>query len=130
MAFEQYYYPKKAYFCSYIKLLDSLVDTNEDVDLLVKEGIIVNRLGSSEAVAKMINKLAVGVVHSTLLYGEIGMDLDQHYKNSWNRRMATLKHVYFNDLWRGTATVAAFIVVILTLMQTVLAILEKGALSK
>ncbi|WRX09205.1 Protein of unknown function DUF247, partial [Theobroma cacao] len=92
MAFEQYYYPKKAYFCSYIKLLDSLVDTNEDVDLLVKEGIIVNRLGSSEAVAKMINKLAVGVVHSTLLYGEIGMDLDQHYKNSWNRRMATLKH--------------------------------------
>ncbi|XP_021279692.1 uncharacterized protein LOC110413249 [Herrania umbratica] len=130
MAFEQYHYPKKAYFCSYIKLLDSLVDTSEDVDLLVKEGIIVNRLGSSEAVAKMINKLAVGVVHSTLLYGEIGTELNGHYKNSWNRTMATLKYVYFNDLWRGTGTIAAFSVVILTLIQTVLAILEKAAPTK
>ncbi|KAK6260912.1 hypothetical protein SCA6_015386 [Theobroma cacao] len=126
MAFEQYYYPKSAYFCSYIKLLDSLIDTSEDVNLLVKEGIIVNRLGSSVAVANMINNLAVGVVHSTLLYGEIGMELGWHYKNSWNRRWATLKHVYFNDPWRGTATIAAFIVVILTLIQTVLAILEKA----
>ncbi|WRX07886.1 Protein of unknown function DUF247, partial [Theobroma cacao] len=92
MAFEQYYYSKRAYFCSYIKLLDSLIDTNEDVDLLVKEGIIVNRLGSSAAVAEMINKLAVGVVHSTLLYGEIGWKLDQHYKNPWNHTMATLRH--------------------------------------
>ncbi|EOX96431.1 Uncharacterized protein TCM_005681 [Theobroma cacao] len=130
MAFEQYYYPKKAYFCSYIKLLDSLVDTSEDVDLLVKEGIIVNRLGSSAAVAEMINKLAVGVVHSTLLYGEIGRKLDQHYKNPWNHTMATLRHVYFSDLWRGTGTAAAFIVVILTLMQTILAILEKAAPTK
>ncbi|EOX96425.1 Uncharacterized protein TCM_005676 isoform 1 [Theobroma cacao] len=130
MAFEQYYYSKRAYFCSYIKLLDSLIDTNEDVDLLVKEGIIVNRLGSSAAVAEMINKLAVGVVHSTLLYGEIGWKLDQHYKNPWNHTMATLRHVYFSDLWRGTGTAAAFIVVILTLMQTILAILEKAAPTK
>ncbi|XP_017984430.1 PREDICTED: UPF0481 protein At3g47200-like [Theobroma cacao] len=130
MAFEQYYYPKKTYFCSYIKLLDSLIDTKEDVDLLIKEQIIVNKLGSSAAVATMINKLAVGVVQSTLLYGEIGLKLNRHYKSSWNRRCASLKHVYFNTLWRGTATVAAFIVVVLTLTQTVLAILDRAKPTK
>ncbi|XP_007052266.2 PREDICTED: UPF0481 protein At3g47200 [Theobroma cacao] len=125
MAFEQCHYPYKAHFCSYIQLLDSLVDTSEDVDLLVKERIIVNRLGSSAAVADMINNLAVGIVHSTTLYGKIGRDLNQYNDNSWNHRWAALKHVYFNNLWRGTATVAAFIVVVLTLTQTILAILER-----
>ena len=49
MALEQcHYYPKKAYFCSYIQLLDWLVDTDKDVDLLVKKGIFVNGMGSSE----------------------------------------------------------------------------------
>ncbi|WRX07884.1 Protein of unknown function DUF247 [Theobroma cacao] len=98
MAFEQYHYPKEAYFCSYIKLLDSFVDTDEDVNYLVEKGIIVNKLGSNKAVADMINNLAVGVVHSTMLYGEIGMKLNERYKSSWNRGWAKLKHVYFNDL--------------------------------
>ncbi|KAK6260898.1 hypothetical protein SCA6_015372 [Theobroma cacao] len=126
MAFEQCHYPKEAYFCSYILLLDSLVNTSEDVDLLVKEGIIVNRLGSSGAVADMINNLAVGVVHSTMLYDQIGRNLNQYYHNCWNRTWTILKHVYFNDLWRGTATIAAFIVVILTLTQALLAILDRA----
>ncbi|XP_021280411.1 UPF0481 protein At3g47200-like [Herrania umbratica] len=130
MAFEQCHYPKEAYFCSYILLLDSLVDTSEDVDLLVKKGIIVNRLGSSAAVADMINNLAVGVVHSVMLYGQIGRDLNRYYHSSWNRRWTTLKHVYFNNLWRGTATIAAFIVVMLTLTQTVLAILDRSMPTK
>ncbi|WRX07930.1 Protein of unknown function DUF247, partial [Theobroma cacao] len=92
MAFEQCHYPKEAYFCSYILLLDSLVNTSEDVDLLVKEGIIVNRLGSSGAVADMINNLAVGVVHSTMLYDQIGRNLNQYYHNCWNRTWTILKH--------------------------------------
>ncbi|KAK6260906.1 hypothetical protein SCA6_015380 [Theobroma cacao] len=129
IAFEQCHYSGEAYFCSYIQLLDYLIDTDKDVDLLVKKGIFVNDMGSSAAVANMINNLMTGVVALSPCYDKIGKDLNEYYDNSWNRTKATLKHVYFNNLWRGTATVAAFIVVVLTVTQTVLAILDQAPLT-
>ncbi|XP_017973973.1 PREDICTED: UPF0481 protein At3g47200 [Theobroma cacao] len=130
IAFKQCHYSNDAHFASYVQLLDSLIDTEEDVDILVKEGIIKNKLGSSTALANMINNLAVGIVNISFVYGDIGWNLNNYYANSWNRIMATLKHVYFNDLWRGTAIVAASIVVLLTITQTLLAILDRAMLTK
>ncbi|XVF22803.1 hypothetical protein REPUB_Repub12eG0202300 [Reevesia pubescens] len=130
IAFEQCHSPENAYFCSYIQLLDFLVDTEEDVDLPEKKGIIINGMGSNAAVADMINNLMVGVAELALSYDPILKNLNQHYDSSWNRTKATLRHVYFNNLWRGTATVAAFIVVLLTLTQTILAILDRAMPTK
>nr|POE88634.1 upf0481 protein [Quercus suber] len=53
MALEQCHYPKEAYICNYILLLDFLINNKDDVELLVEEGIIVHSLGSNEAVADM-----------------------------------------------------------------------------
>ncbi|XWS32411.1 hypothetical protein CRYUN_Cryun23aG0157300 [Craigia yunnanensis] len=113
-------------------MLDYLVDTDKDIDLLVKKGIFLNEMGSSAAVTNMINTLMVGVARAQLhaCYVKIGKNLNQYYDNSWNHTKATLRHVYFNNLWRGTATVAAFIVVVLTLTQTVLAILDRAMPTK
>lgn len=38
MAFEQCHYPGTAFVCNYIAFLDFLIDTEQDVDLLVKKG--------------------------------------------------------------------------------------------
>ncbi|XP_017970136.1 PREDICTED: UPF0481 protein At3g47200 [Theobroma cacao] len=130
IAFEQCHYSGEAYFCSYMQLLDYLVDTDKDVDLLEKEGIFVNDMGSNAAVANMINNLMTGVVNLSVCYDKIGKDLNEYYDNPWNRTRTTLKHVYFNNLWRGTATFAAFIVVVITLTQTVLAILDRAMPTK
>ncbi|XP_007052259.2 PREDICTED: UPF0481 protein At3g47200 [Theobroma cacao] len=130
MAFEQCHYPKVPCFCSYIVLLDHLVETDKDVDLLIKKKILINEMGSSAAVTTMINNLHTGVASLSMCYDKLAKDLNEYYDNSWNRRCATLNHVYFNNLWRGTATVTAFIVVVLTLTQTVLAILERAMPTK
>ncbi|XVF33586.1 hypothetical protein REPUB_Repub17cG0180900 [Reevesia pubescens] len=121
IAFEQCHYPGKAYFCSYIQLLDFLVDTDEDVNLLENKGIIINGMGSSEAVADMINNLMVGVAELTLCYDDVIGNLSRYHDRYWN----TLMRVYFRNLWRGTGTATAFIVVILTVAQTILAILDR-----
>ena len=42
MALEQCHYPFEAYICNYMVLLDFLINTREDVELLVEKGIIVN----------------------------------------------------------------------------------------
>ena len=55
MALEQFHYPRKAYICNYIVLLDHLINTAEDVDLLVEKKVFVNWLGSNKAVATLIN---------------------------------------------------------------------------
>ena len=57
MALEQYDYRRQAYITDFYLMLDHLINTSEDVDLLSDEGIIDNRLGDSNAVTAMINNL-------------------------------------------------------------------------
>ena len=42
-----WFYPSKAYICNYAALLDYLIDTDKDVDLLIQKKIIVNDIGSN-----------------------------------------------------------------------------------
>nr|XP_048335997.1 UPF0481 protein At3g47200-like [Ziziphus jujuba var. spinosa] len=58
MALEQFVYPNAPRICSYIFLLDQLIDTVEDVDLLVDKRIVENWLGSNRAVAALANILS------------------------------------------------------------------------
>ena len=117
MALEQCHYPKEAYICNYVLLLDFLINNKDDVELLVEEGIIVNSLGSNEAVADMVNKLGHEIVEKNSYYHDVAEDLNKYYRNWWNRNMASLKTVYFRDIWRGTATVVGIIVLVVTVMN-------------
>ena len=119
MALEQCCYPFEAYVCSYIKFMDHLIDSAEDVDLLAENGIILNWLGDDVAVSNMINKLCETITGTYTFYDDICRKMNAHYKNRWNHRKSTLKLVYFPNVWRGTATVAAAILLILTLIQTI-----------
>uniref|UniRef100_A0A6N2MFB8 Uncharacterized protein n=1 Tax=Salix viminalis TaxID=40686 RepID=A0A6N2MFB8_SALVM len=118
MALEQCCYSSEAYICSYIKFMDHLIDSAEDVGLLVQHVIILHWLGDDAAVSNMINHFCENIGDNYALFGNISRRLNAHYENPWNQRKATLKLVYFPDIWRGTATVAAAILLILTFIQT------------
>ena len=116
MALEQCHYPTEAYICNYILLLDHLINSKEDVELLVEEGIIVNSLGSTEAVANMVNKFGQEITELTSCYCDVADAVNKHYLSPWNQNMASLKRVYFRDIWRGTATVVGVLVLIMGLL--------------
>uniref|UniRef100_A0A6N2MXD0 Uncharacterized protein n=1 Tax=Salix viminalis TaxID=40686 RepID=A0A6N2MXD0_SALVM len=123
MALEQCCYPSDAYICSYIKFMDHLIDSAEDVRLLVGKGIIVHTLGDDAAVSNMINSLCenIGDNYTCFDYtclGDISRKLNDHHARLFNRAMATLLLVYFPNFWRGTATLAAALLLILTFIQT------------
>uniref|UniRef100_A0A7N2RAA7 Uncharacterized protein n=1 Tax=Quercus lobata TaxID=97700 RepID=A0A7N2RAA7_QUELO len=61
MALEQCDYRRQAYITDFYLMLDHLINTSEDVDLLSDEGIIDNRLGDSNAVTAMISNLNKGI---------------------------------------------------------------------
>ncbi|KAL0013053.1 hypothetical protein SO802_000122 [Lithocarpus litseifolius] len=71
MALEQCNIRLDAYFTDFYIILDHLISTTKDVDLLSKKGIIVNCLGDSETVTSMINKLNRGII--TRGAGKVGI---------------------------------------------------------
>ncbi|KAG5226371.1 UPF0481 protein [Salix suchowensis] len=123
MAFEQCFTPFEAYVCNYIMFMDLLIDSAEDVDLLAENRIIQNLLGSDFALSYMMNMLCETIPDTYTCYDDICGKMNAYYENPWNHRKATLKLVYFPNIWRGTATVAATILLILTFIQTIKAFL-------
>uniref|UniRef100_A0A1J3J3K3 UPF0481 protein n=1 Tax=Noccaea caerulescens TaxID=107243 RepID=A0A1J3J3K3_NOCCA len=124
MALEQCHYPFSAYVCNYIAFLDFLIDTEQDVNLLFKKGVLKNWMGHQGSVAEMVNRLCLGLVDFGSHYQPIAETLNNHYESPLNRSVATLRRVYFKDLWTGTATVAAVVLLVLTLIQTVASVLQ------
>jgi len=97
----------------------NLIDSAEDVGLLVRKGIILNRLGEDAGVSNMINNFCGNIGDNYTCFGDISREINAHYESRFNHMKATLKLVYFPNILRGTATVAAAILLILTLIQTI-----------
>nr|GLL27247.1 UPF0481 protein At3g47200-like isoform X1 [Ipomoea trifida] len=70
------------YFTDYARLMDHLLDTNRDVSLLRKNGIIQNLLGEDRKVAYIFNNLSVEVDTSTNFYfASMYKAVDEHYRD-------------------------------------------------
>ena len=112
IAFELCHYPEQPYICNYVSLVDSLIHTHVDVELLVEREVIVHELGSDKEVATLVNGLCKHVVANTTCYYEVINALNKHYQNIWNRTMAALWLVYFRDPWRASSTVVGIVVLV------------------
>ncbi|CAA7032884.1 unnamed protein product [Microthlaspi erraticum] len=124
MALEQCHYPYTAHVCSYVDFLDHLIDTDKDVELLVEKGIIKNWIGEPSSVAKMVNKLGLGIANAGSYYSDTAVKVNAHYTNPRTKSVAILKRVYFGNMWFGTATVAATLLLLMTLVQAVSSIYQ------
>ncbi|XP_054780004.1 putative UPF0481 protein At3g02645 [Prosopis cineraria] len=117
IAFEQCHYANEPYVCNYVSLIDSLIHTKEDVELLVEKEVIVHELGSDKEVATIVNGLCKNVATDNTCYGEIIDKLDKHYESMWNHTMAALRLVYFKNTWRTSSTVVGIAVLIYTMLN-------------
>ncbi|XP_031251437.1 UPF0481 protein At3g47200-like [Pistacia vera] len=124
LALEQCHYPWNTHVCDFLKLMDFLIDSEKDVDLLAEHGIISCFARDNASIADMINKLCQYIVFGPSPYHEMCVELKEHCNSRWNKTMATLRRVYFSNLWRGTGTIAAVILLLLTVIQTICSIFE------
>ena len=118
MALEQCHYPGEPVVCNYIDLMDKLIDTDKDVKLLAEAGIIYSNLGEGTRIADMFSDLCLEIRFSESNYSGIIKALRDQYEK------ATLKRVYFSNLLRGTGTVSAVVLLVLTLIQTICSIMS------
>ncbi|GMP86431.1 hypothetical protein CsSME_00039213 [Camellia sinensis var. sinensis] len=115
---------KPRYFTDYTSFMDELINTKEDVSQLRGHEILENWLGDDEEVALMFNNLGKGrIIMPSFYYAEQCSNVNAYCKKWWNRGVASLKRDYFKNIWVTVATIAAAFLLLLTLTQTVIALI-------
>ena len=126
VALEQCHYPSNSYIIDYVAIMDFLINTGKDVDILIQNGIIINWLGDSNSVANLFNSLWKNVtyVNFNSQYSELCKDLNTFCKDPWHDMKATLRRDYCNTAWQVAASVAGILLLFLYLTRTVCSILQ------
>ncbi|XVE63299.1 hypothetical protein DITRI_Ditri07aG0008800 [Diplodiscus trichospermus] len=124
MVWEQYYYPNDTFICDYILLVTYLIKSVKDVDLLVRKRITVNQLGSPGAIVALFNRLSKHIRVKKNQYFDLYMKLNTYNDAHHHGWIAILKMQYFSTPWKGVATIAATILLVLTLIQTICAVIS------
>ena len=114
-------YPVK-YFNDYVIIMSCLLVTPEDADLLIQNGII--GLGDSEKLSTVFRSLIKDCVkRSGFQYARLVEALQSDRKLPTHGWMATLWQKHLNNPWAIISVVAAVILLLLTIIQTVCSII-------
>ncbi|WOL06397.1 UPF0481 protein [Canna indica] len=125
IAFEQCYEDVNQHFTLYQVAMDCIIDTAADVVLLQDAGIIANCLGDSKGVSKLFNNLGTEVTYDaerSYLSG-VFMSINNHCNKKHNKWRARLNHDYFSNPWAIISVVAAIVLFVLTITQTIYTVL-------
>ncbi|XP_059645111.1 UPF0481 protein At3g47200-like [Cornus florida] len=126
MALEQFHYRYNSYIIDYIQFMDGLIDTAKDAELLIQNGILDSYLSDCSAVATLFNNLTKEMILWTpnYLYYGISEKLNEYCRDPKHKWRATLTSDYFSTPWKTASTIAAVILLGLTLIQTICSIVS------
>ncbi|KAI7995687.1 UPF0481 protein [Camellia lanceoleosa] len=108
------------FFGDYTMIMDSLINTSKDVELLVQAKIIENCLSDNNDVSNLFNRLNKEVIifseeyYFTKLHKELN-DFCEIPSHKWK---ATLRQDYCNTPWRVLSIIVAAILLGLTFIQS------------
>ncbi|KAI9071541.1 hypothetical protein K1719_046493 [Acacia pycnantha] len=126
VALEQCHYPSNSYIIDYVAVMDFLINTSKDVDVLIQNGVIINWLGDTDSVANLFNSLWKNVtyVNFNSHYSKLCKDLNGFCNDPWHHMKATLRRDYCSTPWQTAASIAGILLLVLSLTQTVCSILQ------
>ncbi|XP_076889652.1 UPF0481 protein At3g47200-like [Bidens hawaiensis] len=121
VAFEQCHFACRPHVTAYVFFLDRLINSAEDIELLHYSGVMQHTLGGNKHAARLVNKLCkevAGAVDDSYLC-DVLWKINCYCNDGWNQKRAKLKHEYFYNVWLSIATMAAVLIIYLTVFQTV-----------
>ena len=109
----------------YVLFMDYIIDTEEDVQILIDEKIIINKMGNNKSVANLFNNLSKGF--STEINENI-FNIMENINIRYNNKIYNLKSIfintYFDDYIKSSVSIVAFMIVICTILQTIFTIIK------
>ncbi|CAN0885257.1 UPF0481 protein At3g47200 [Linum grandiflorum] len=124
MAYEQFWHGSGQYLSSYVMVMDRLIDTKEDVQILERRGIIDNELGDAENVSNLFNEMCKEIVFEEFYYDGLCEEVNGYCKKRWQSSKAYLKNVYLKNIWTMVSLVIAGWVLAATTIQTVYTVVD------
>ncbi|KAI8007505.1 UPF0481 protein [Camellia lanceoleosa] len=126
VAYEQYtsdFEPK--YFTSYTFFMHLLINSEKDVNQLCCCNIFYYKACNDQGVARMFEALGEGrvLMGNSFYLSKLCKDVNAHCDKSWNKLMARLRRDYFYSSWASISTFAAAFLILLTVIQTVVALI-------
>ncbi|XP_010040287.2 UPF0481 protein At3g47200 [Eucalyptus grandis] len=112
---------RSKYMTDYVSFMHCLIKRSTDVSLLRSDGIIALYSRDDRYVVDLFKKLGENIsfnVHDCFLSKQFE-ELESCYRSNWAKMMRT----YFSSPWSAISLFSAFLIVVLTIIQTVIAIL-------
>lgn len=130
IAYEQCYPLSRQYVTSFAFLMQTLIDTNYDVWLLVRSNVLQHDLGAIQDVTDLFNDICKGVVLRDFYYAEELEQLDAYCDNYWTSILISciyvlvssgqsLRRLYRSTTWKTLTVIGAMMLFTLTLVQTI-----------
>ncbi|KAI3726620.1 hypothetical protein L1987_66418 [Smallanthus sonchifolius] len=121
VAFEQCHFACKPHVTAYVFFLDRLLNSAEDIELLHYSGVMQHTLGGNKHAARLVNKLCKEVAGAVddLYLRDVLWKINCYCNDGWNQKRAKLKHEYFYNVWVSLSTMAAILIIYLTILQTI-----------
>ncbi|CAI9092828.1 OLC1v1028168C1 [Oldenlandia corymbosa var. corymbosa] len=123
IAYEMFHHDIGNEVASYVALMDDIIDSDKDVDILRCHGIItVNAVGSDDILAKLFNTLSKDVpldLYSNNPVNIVRRKAAAYTREPWNKWLGNLRHTYFKNPWTAISLIAAIVLLGLTIVQTV-----------
>ncbi|KAJ4825909.1 hypothetical protein Tsubulata_006478 [Turnera subulata] len=123
IAYEQRFQGSAQYITSYFILMDHLIDTPKDVELLVQKRVLENDWGGWEEVSDLFNSICKQVVVQEFYYAGLCEEVNQHYNTEWYRYKADFRRDHCTNPWTIISLIAGSVLLVLTALQTVYSVL-------
>ncbi|KAJ4826991.1 hypothetical protein Tsubulata_031499 [Turnera subulata] len=123
IAYEQRFQGSAQYITSYFILMDHLIDTPRDVELLVQKRVLESDWGGWEEVSNLFNSICKQVVVQEFYYAGLCEEVNEHYNTEWYRYKADFKRDHFTNPWTIISLIAGSVLLGMTALQTVYTVL-------
>lgn len=124
IAYEQCDEVAEPYFTNYFMFFDSLINSEDDIEILHMHGIVNHVMGNHRDAARLINRLCREIVYDldqcylSKQMKEINAFCDKYYSHQWRLWWRNLIDQYFSSPWSFTSLVAAVFLLLLQVGQT------------
>ncbi|KAK6914235.1 Protein of unknown function DUF247, plant [Dillenia turbinata] len=124
LAYERYRHDDRKYVRDYMALMDCLIDSSHDVQILCDHGIFVNSSPDNDEITKLFDKPKddfIMIDPNNFIYRETFQNMNSYCNQRWTRLVATwsrwmakLRTKYFDSPWTLISLLAATFLLALT----------------
>ncbi|XP_042508155.1 putative UPF0481 protein At3g02645 [Macadamia integrifolia] len=114
-------------FTRYTELMNSIIDTKEDVKLLRGKGIVLNHLKSDEEVANLWNGMTRSVRLTEVPFlDKVIEDVNKYYMGTWKVKIGNHLKRYVFDSWQILTLLATILLLLMTTLQAFCSVYSCG----